>query len=191
MRKQISIALKFLLIMTLLTGIIYPVFLTGIAQVAFPAKANGSFFIKDGKIIGSSLIGQKFDSSAYFWSRPSAVDYNPIPSGASNLGPTSTKLVSLVNQRRRTFSTGNNIQDTTSIPGEMLFASGSGLDPHTSPEAVLLQVKRIVRVRHFNSSQEQRLKDLISQNTERRQYGLLGEDRINIFLLNIGLDGIK
>ena len=177
--------------MTLLTGIIYPVFLTGIAQLAFPAKANGSFLIKDGKILGSTLIGQKFDSSAYFWSRPSAIDYNPIPSAASNFGPTSAKLVSLVNERRKTFMTGNNLKDTTPIPEEMIFSSSSGLDPHTSPEAVRLQVKRIAAVRHFNSSQEQRLNDLIRQNTEKRQYGLLGEERINIFLLNVGLDGIN
>ena len=177
--------------MTILTGILYPVLMTGIAQVAFPAKANGSFILKDGKILGSELIGQKFDSSAYFWSRPSAIDYNPVPSGASNFGPTSAKLASLVNQRRKTFITGNNIQDTTSIPGEMIFASGSGLDPHTSPEAVLMQVKRIARVRHFNNSQEQKMIELITQNTEKRQFKILGNERINILRLNIELDGIK
>ena len=191
MRTQISIAFKFLLIMTLLTGIVYPLFMTGIAQVAFPEKANGSFIKKDGEILGSRLIGQKFDSSAYFWSRPSAIDYNPVPSAASNFGPTSVKLLIQVNERRKIFNTGNNIQDTTSIPGEMLFASASGLDPHTSVDAVLLQVKRIATVRHFNNSQEQRLNDLIRQNTEKRQFGILGEERINILRLNIGLDGIK
>jgi potassium-transporting ATPase KdpC subunit len=191
MKTQISIAFKFLLIMTLLTGIIYPVFLTGIAQLIFPAKANGSFLIKDGKILGSTLIGQKFDSPAYFWSRPSAIDYNPVPSGASNFGPTSAKLVSLVNERRKTFIASNNLKDTTPIPEEMIFSSASGLDPHSSPDAVLLQVKRIVAVRHFNSSQEQRLNKLIRQNTEKRQFGFLGEERINIFLLNVGLDGIN
>jgi K+-transporting ATPase ATPase C chain len=177
--------------MTLLTGIVYPVLFTGIAQVAFPEKANGSFIKKDGKILGSRLIGQKFDSSAYFWSRPSAIDYNPVPSGASNFGPTSTKLLSMVNLRRKTFITGNNIPDTTPIPGEMLFASASGLDPHTSVKAVLLQVKRIATVRHFNNSQEKMLNDLIRQNTEKRQFAILGEERINIIQLNIGLDGIK
>jgi potassium-transporting ATPase KdpC subunit len=191
MRKQVSIAFKFFFIMTLLTGIIYPVIITGISQITFPEKANGSFISRDGKILGSKLIGQKFDSSAYFWSRPSAIDYNPFPSGASNLGPTSDKLVSLVNERRKTFIKDNNIQDTTSLPGEMLFASASGLDPHTSADAVLLQVKRIANVRHFNYSQEQKLRDLISQNTEKRQFGVLGEERINVLLLNIGLDKIK
>jgi K+-transporting ATPase ATPase C chain len=191
MRTQISIALKFLLIMTVLTGIIYPVFLTGVAQVAFPDKSNGSLITNNGIIIGSRLIGQKFDSSAYFWSRPSAVDYNPVPGAASNFGPTSTKLITLVNERKNNFFANNEVKDTTSVPLEMIFASGSGLDPHTSKDAVLLQVERIARVRHFNSSQEQRLNDLIRQNTEKRQYGILGEERINILLLNIGLDGIK
>lgn len=191
MKTQILIAIKLLLIMTLLTGIIYPVLVTGIAQITFPDKANGSIIKKDGKILGSGLIGQKFDSIAYFWSRPSAIDYNPVPSSASNFGPTSAKLLSLANERRKTFITGNNIQDTTSIPVEMLFASASGLDPHTSLDAVRLQVKRIATVRHFNNRQEQRLNDLIKQNTEKRQYGILGEERINIFLLNLDLDGIK
>jgi potassium-transporting ATPase KdpC subunit len=191
MRTHISIALKLLLIMTLLTGIIYPVLMTGIAQISFPEKANGSFIRRDGKIIGSTLIGQKFDSSAYFWSRPSAIDYNPVPSGASNFGPTSRKLFSMVSERRKIFITGNNLTDTASLPGEMLFASASGLDPHTSPDAVRLQINRIVRVRHFNHSQENRLNELILQNTEKRQYGILGEERINIMVLNMGLDEIK
>jgi K+-transporting ATPase ATPase C chain len=191
MKKQISIALKFLIVITLLTGLVYPLLLTGIAQVVFPEQANGSIIMKDGKIMGSKLIGQKFDSSAYFWSRPSTIDYNPIPSGASNFGPTSSKLLSLVNERRNTFITGNYLKDSAIIPGEMLFASGSGLDPHTSLDAVLLQANRIATVRHFNSSQKQNLDDLIRQNTERRQYGILGEERVNIVLLNSGLDEIK
>jgi K+-transporting ATPase ATPase C chain len=191
MKTQISIAFKLLLVMTLLTGIIYPVLMTGIAQITFPEKANGSLIRKDGKILGSKLIGQKFDSSAYFWSRPSATDYSTVPSGASNFGPTSAKLVSLVNERRKIFIAGNNLPDTTSLPGEMLFASASGLDPHTSPDAVRLQVSRIARIRHLSNSQENRLNELIRQNTEKRQYGILGEERINIFQLNMGLDEIK
>lgn len=177
--------------MILLTGVAYPIFLTGIAQVAFPEKANGSLTWKDGKIIGSELIGQKFDSPAYFWSRPSETDYNPVPSGASNLGPTSAKLLHQVNERRKTFIAGNNLQDTTTIPAEMLFASGSGLDPHVSVDAALLQVNRIVKIRQLNTIQEKELYDLIRKNTQKRQYGLFGEERINVFQLNIKLDGIK
>ncbi len=120
MKTQTIIAIKFLLVMTILTGIIYPFFMTGVAQLAFPAKANGSLVMKDGKIAGSELIGQKFDSTIYFWSRPSAIDYNPIPSGASNLGPTSDKLKKQVAERRKLFATNNSITDTSAIPKEML-----------------------------------------------------------------------
>jgi potassium-transporting ATPase KdpC subunit len=191
MKKNLFIAIKFLIIMIVVTGIIYPIVLTGIVQVVFPHKANGSLFIKNGKTIGSELIGQKFDSPVYFWSRPSAIDYKPIPSGASNLGPTSKKLVQQVNERRKVFVEINNIRDTHLIPEEMLFASGSGLDPHTSPEAVLLQVKRIARARNFNQSQVQKLYKLIDQDTEKRQYGLFGEERINILRLNSELNEIN
>jgi len=177
--------------MTILTGIIYPVFLTGIAQVAFSHKANGSFLIVNGKLVGSKLIGQKFDSSAYFWSRPSAIDYNPIPSGASNFGPTSIRLQKQVIERRRVFAERNSLPNNTLIPGEMLFASASGLDPHTSPEAVLLQVNRIARARNFNQLQEQKLYKIIDQYTEKRQFRLFGEERINILQLNTELDAIN
>jgi potassium-transporting ATPase KdpC subunit len=191
MIKQLLTAFKFLLIITLLTGIFYPVLLTGAAQVIFPEKANGSLLRKDGKILGSKFIAQKFDNNKYFWSRPSAIDFNPVPSGASNYGPTSRELVSLVNNRRKIFIEANNIADTITLPAEMLFASASGLDPQISPDAALLQVKRIARTRHFNKGQVQRLNDLIRQSTEKRQFGILGEDRINVLLLNIGLDEIK
>jgi potassium-transporting ATPase KdpC subunit len=191
MRTQMLTAFKFLLIMTLLTGIVYPVFVTGIAQIAFPGKASGSLLRKDGKITGSELIGQKFNSPAYFWSRPSATDYHPVPSGASNLGPTSTELSELVNERRKTFVTGNNIPDTATLPAEMIFASGSGLDPHISVDAALMQVKRIVRIRQLNSNQAREIYNLIGKNTEKPQYGLLGKERINVFLLNTELDEIK
>ena len=137
--------------MTFLTGIIYPLFMTGIAQIAFPAKANGSLILKDDKIAGSELIGQKFDSSIYFWSRPSAIDYNPIPSGASNLGPTSDKLKKQVEDRRRLFAAKNSITDANAIPKEMIFASGSGIDPDISPEAAYLQLDRVAKARKYNN----------------------------------------
>ena len=134
MKTQTITALKFLLILTILTGIIYPLVMTGIAQLIYPSKANGSLIMKDGKIIGSELIGQNFDSTIYFWSRPSAIGYNPIPSGASNLGPTSDTLRKLVTSRLDLFAKSNSINDKLTIPKEMIFASGSGLDPHISPE---------------------------------------------------------
>ena len=191
MKTQIIIALKFLLVMTVLTGFIYTFFMTGVAQLAFPAKANGSLIIKDGKIIGSELIGQKFDSSIYFWSRPSAIDYNPIPSGASNLGPTSVKLKKQVAERRRLFATNNSIADTSTIPKEMLFASASGLDPDISPESALLQLKRVVMARNLNEAQIQKVEQLIKNKTQEPQFLLFGEPRINVFELNLALDSIK
>jgi K+-transporting ATPase ATPase C chain len=191
MKTQTVTAIKFILVMTVLTGIIYPVFLTGVAQLAFPARANGSLIIKDGKIIGSELIGQKFDSSIYFWSRPSSIDYNPIPSGASNLGPTSDKLKKQVEERRRLFSTINSIADTSTIPKEMLFASASGLDPHISPEAALLQLERVAMAGNLNETQKQKVEQLIKNKTQGPQFFLFGEPRINVFELNLALDSIK
>jgi K+-transporting ATPase ATPase C chain len=191
MKTQTIIAIKFLLVITVLTGVIYPFFITGVAQLAFPAKANGSLVKAGGKIIGSELIGQKFDSSIYFWSRPSAIDYNPIPSGASNLGPTSDKLKKQVAERRKLFAAYNSIEDTSAIPKEMLFASASGIDPHISPEAALLQLKRVAMARNLNETQKQKVQQLIKNKTEGPQFYLFGERRINVFELNLTLDSIK
>jgi len=177
--------------MTVLTGVIYPFIMTGVAQLAFPARANGSLVMKDGKIIGSELIGQKFDSTIYFWSRPSAIDYNPIPSGASNLGPTSDNLKKQVAERRRLFATNNSLADTSAIPKEMLFASASGLDPHISPEAALLQLKRVAMARNLDETQKQKVQQLIKDKTEEPQFLLFGEPRINVFELNLSLDSVK
>lgn len=191
MKTQTIIALKFLLAMTILTGIVYPLFMTGVAQLCFPAKANGSLIMKDGKIIGSELIGQKFDSSIYFWSRPSAIDYNPIPSGASNYGPTSDTLKKQVAARRISFAIKNSITDINDIPKEMVFASGSGLDPHISPDAALLQLDRVATARKLNEDQKQKVRQLIKDKTEGPQYFIFGEPRINVFKLNLTLDNIR
>jgi potassium-transporting ATPase KdpC subunit len=191
MKKQIIIAIKFLLVMTILTGVIYPLLMTGLAQIINPVKANGSLIMKDGKIAGSELIGQKFDSIIYFWSRPSAIDYNPIPSGASNLSPTSDKLKQQIAERRRLFVTNNSIAETTAIPKEMLFASASGLDPHISPESALLQIKRVVMARNLDEAQIQKVKQLIKNKTQEPQFFLFGEPRINVFELNLALDSIR
>ncbi len=191
MKTQSILALKFLLAMTILTGIVYPLLMTGVAQVIFPAKANGSLLMKDGKIIGSELIGQKFDSTIYFWSRPSAIDYNPIPSGASNYGPTSDKLKKQVEDRRILFTSKNSMSDISAIPKEMIFASASGLDPHISPEAALLQLERVAKARNLNESQKQKVKQLIKDKSEGPQFSLFGEPRINVFDLNLALDEMK
>jgi K+-transporting ATPase ATPase C chain len=191
MKTQLKIALKFLLLMTILTGIIYPFLMTCLAQLGFPSRANGSLIMKDGKIIGSELIGQKFDSSIYFWSRPSAIGYNPIPSGASNYGPTSDTLKKLVNARRILFAKMNSVEDPLSTPKEMAFASGSGLDPHISPEAASMQVARIVKARGLSENQKDELLKDIKNLTEAPQYFCLGEPRINVLILNLELDRLK
>jgi len=190
MKTQILISLKLLLIMTILTGLVYPVVMTGLAQITFPSKANGSLIVKDHKIIGSKLIGQKFDSTIYFWSRPSANDYNPIPSSASNYGPTSAVLKQQVEARRHMFAVKNDIRDTISIPKEMIFASGSGLDPDISPEAAMLQLKRVAYGRKFNESQKLKTLMLIKSLTKGPQFSIFGEPRINIFQLNLALDNL-
>jgi potassium-transporting ATPase KdpC subunit len=188
--KTLIISFKILLVFTILTGIIYPLFITGIAQLALPAKANGSLIMKDGKIIGSELIGQKFDSSIYFWSRPSAIDYNPIPSCGSNFGPTSEKLKKQVIDRRVSFVYNNSVSDTLKIPKEMIFASASGLDPHISPEAALLQTNRIVKARHLNELQKNQLNTLVNSLVKNPQFGIFGESRINVLELNLRTDSL-
>jgi K+-transporting ATPase ATPase C chain len=189
--KTTIIALKIFLFFTILTGIVYPLLMTGVAHLCFPYKANGSLILKDGKIIGSELIGQKFDSSIYFWSRPSAIGYNPVPSGASNYGPTSDTLKKQVTARRIFFAAENSITDLTVIPSEMVFASASGLDPHISSQAALLQVERITKARNLDSNQKQKLGKIIIDLTEQPQFLVLGEKRINVLLLNLELDKLS
>ena len=190
MKTQIFIGLKILLVMTVLTGLIYPLFMTGIAQIIFPSQANGSLVIKDKKIIGSNLIGQKFDTTIYFWSRPSAIGYNPIPSGASNYGPTSIKLKQQTDSLRHNFAVKNDVRDSMSIPKEMIFASGSGLDPEISPEAAMLQLNRVAKARNFNETQKLKTLMLIKSLTNGPQFSIFGEPRINIFKLNLALDNL-
>jgi K+-transporting ATPase ATPase C chain len=191
MKTQTIIALKFLMVMTILTGVFYPLVMTGLAQLSYPSKSNGSLILKDGKIMGSELIGQKFDSSIYFWSRPSAIGYNPIPSAGSNYGPTSDTLRKLVNARRLLFATSNSTAVGLAIPKEMIFTSGSGLDPHISPESALMQVERIAKARHFSDNQKERLLKDIKEMTEAPQFLCLGEVRINVLILNLELDKIE
>jgi K+-transporting ATPase ATPase C chain len=189
--KTIIISLKIFLFFTLLTGILYPLVITGIAQIVFPEKANGSLIVKGDKIIGSELIGQQFDTTIYFTSRPSAISYNPLPSGGSNYGLTNLKLKNLVAERKKQFIVFNQLDSLIEIPSEMLFASASGLDPHISPQAALLQVGRIVKYRMFSAEQREKLLDLIKNLTEDPQFHLLGQERINVFLLNLSLDRIE
>jgi K+-transporting ATPase ATPase C chain len=189
--KPIVTALKIFLILTILTGIIYPLFITGTAQLFFPAKANGSFLFSRGKAVGSELIGQQFDSAGYFTSRPSAISYNPLPSGGSNYGLTNIKLRNQVEERKQQFISSNQLSLKTEVPSEMFFASASGLDPHISPKAALLQVNRIAKSRHFNEAQKEELKNDLKRSIIPPQFGLFGEHRVNVLMLNINLDKIK
>ena len=186
--KTIIISLKIFLFFTILTGIIYPLLITGIAQIVFPAKANGSLIVIDNQIIGSELIGQRFDTTIYFTSRPSAISYNPLPSGGSNYGLTNLKLKNLVDERKHQFITFNQLDSLTTIPSEMLFASASGLDPHISQKAALLQMNRVAKARNFNTIQKQNLVQSVKSLTETPQFLVLGEERVNVLILNLELN---
>jgi len=188
MKTQIIISIKIFALLTVLCGIVYPLFITGIAQLVFPVKANGSLIVLGNKVIGSELIGQKFDSIIYFSSRPSATDYNPLPSGGSNLGTTSSKLKQLVADRSAQYTKFNQLSGSEAIPAEMLYASASGLDPHISPKAALLQVDRIAKARNFSDQQKQQLIKVVTDLTESPQFSFLGETRINVLVLNLALD---
>jgi potassium-transporting ATPase KdpC subunit len=170
-------SLRIYLVITLLTGIVYPLAITGIAQLCFPNQANGSRIVEQNKLVGSDLLAQKFESPKYFWPRPSAADFATFPSGASNKGPTSADLKKTIDERREKF--GN---DT---PVDLLTASGSGLDPHISPEGARLQISRIAAARGMSI---QKISELVDQAIESPQFGFLGEPRVNVLKLNLALD---
>lgn len=189
MLKMILPALRMLLVLTIITGVIYPLVITAAAQVFFPEQANGSLIRNGETVVGSSLIGQNMNGNPrYFWSRPSAVSYNPLPSGGSNLAPTSASLQETVVQREADFRAANNVPDDVPIPIEMLFASASGLDPHISIEAAQLQVGRIAASRGIAQSV---VINLVNSMVEAPQLGFLGQERVNVLLLNLALDALE
>lgn len=189
--SRLITVLKLVLLFTVLTGFLYPLLVTGIAWIIFPIKSDGSIIYAGNEPIGSSMIGQKFDSSIYFSSRPSATDYNAMPSGGSNKCITSNELRQLTIQRKNQFLTRNNLDSLTDIPSEMLFASASGLDPHISVKAALLQVDRIAKSRKFDSAQRGKIIEIIDQLREDAPLIIPGDERINVLLLNIKLDSIQ
>jgi K+-transporting ATPase ATPase C chain len=191
MKNPFFTALKIILVFTLLAGAIYPLAITGIAQVLFPYQANGSIVTINGKAKGSELLGQDFKNPRYFWPRPSAGAYATVPSGSSNLGPTSDSLKKLIDVRRKTFIIGNKLPSNTVVPNDMLTASGSGLDPHISPESALLQINRICTARGYSADQMQAVKQLVFKHTENPQLGVFGDKRVNVFNLNKDLDLLK
>ena len=190
MRTQLRPAIISIAIFTLLTGILYPLLITGIAQVIFPHQANGSLIVRNGQVLGSELIGQPFDDPRYFWSRPSATSpfpYNAAASSGSNLGPDNPALTDAVQARIAALKAADP-QNTLPVPVDLVTSSGSGLDPNISVAAALYQVPRVAKARGMS---EEALRSLVNQYTEKRQFGLLGEPRVNVLELNLALDGIK
>ncbi|RPJ22897.1 MAG: potassium-transporting ATPase subunit KdpC [Chloroflexi bacterium] len=196
MMSQLRPAFFMLLIFTVITGVIYPLVVTGIAQVAFPHQANGSLIVIDGKTYGSELIGQQFDNPKYFWGRLSATGAFPYNaynaetltgSSGSNYGPLNPALTDMVQARIDALKSADP-ENTAPIPVDLVTASGSGLDPHISVAAALYQVQRVAQVRGLS---KEAVKTLVDKYTEGRQFSFLGEPRVNVLLLNLTLDGIQ
>jgi K+-transporting ATPase ATPase C chain len=188
MKKNLLISVWFTLATTVLLGIIYPLVVTGLAQMLFPKQANGELITQGGKLVGSHLIGQPFTAPGYFYSRPSAAGaagYDPTASGGSNLGPTNKALIDRVNASVKALQPTN---PAAPIPADLVTTSGSGLDPHISPAAAEFQVPRVARERGMS---EQDVRALVQRHTEGRQFGLLGEPRVNVLDLNLDLDAIR
>ena len=188
MLTHIRPAIVSLVLLTAITGVVYPALVTVIGQLVFSHQANGSLIVKDGKPVGSTLIGQPFDHPKYFWGRPSATSpfgYNAGASGGSNLSPTNADLIKTVQGRvdaLKAADPGN----TAPVPVDLVTASGSGLDPHISPAAALYQVERVAKARKMSASD---VRALVDRHTEGRQLGFLGEPRVNVLALNLALDG--
>ncbi len=180
-----------LVALTLLTGLAYPAAVTALAQALFPRQANGSLIIENGKLAGSALIGQQFTAPGHFWGRPSATrpqPYNAAASGGSNLGPINPAQLENVAERAEALRKAHDPgPESTPVPPELVTASASGLDPHISPSAALYQAGRVARERGLD---EATVRQLIARRTEGRQLGLLGEERVNVLLLNQGLDSL-
>ena len=187
MKTQLRPAITLLVLFTLITGVVYPILVTGIAQMAFPHQANGSLIEKDGVVIGSELIGQQFDDPKYFWGRPSAAGYNAAASSGSNYGAMNPALLDSVQAHIDALKAADP-DNTLPIPVDLVTASGSGLDPHISVASALYQVHRVASARGLDEAE---VIALVDQYTEGRQFGFLGEPRVNVLLLNLALDGLQ
>lgn len=189
MLKLLRQSLVMLLVMTVITGVLYPLAATGLARLAFAHQADGSLIVRDGKPVGSTLIGQSFDDPRYFWGRPSATTPNPYNGGASsgsNQGPTNPALVDAVKQRIAALR-GADPGNPLPVPVDLVTASGSGLDPQISPAAAQYQATRVARLRGLDVAQVQAL---VRAHTQGRQLGVLGEPRVNVLELNLALDAL-
>ena len=184
MRAQLWAAIKIFLAMTLLVGVGYPLVVTGIAQVAFRHEADGSLIELDGKVVGSSLIGQQFTGDKWFQPRPSAGDYDALASGGTNLGPTNPELIETVKQRVKQYREANGLGANERVPVDAVTASGSGLDPHISKLNAQYQARRVAEARNVSMKQ---LQQLIKNNTDDASLGFLGEPGVNVLQLNLAL----
>ncbi len=187
MKTLLRPALSLFALLTVVTGVIYPLAITGIARVAFPEAANGSLIVRDGKVVGSRLIGQNFTGSGYFWGRPSATStmpYNASASGGSNLGPLNPALSDMVKGRIDTLKAADP-GNAKPIPADLVSASASGLDPHISPAAAEYQIERVARARQLDPGT---VKALVAQYTEDRQWSIFGDPRVIVLELNLALD---
>ncbi len=190
MKSQLRPAVVSIVIFTVVTGILYPLFVTGVAQLIFPHQANGSLVVQNGQVVGSQLIGQQFDDSRYFWGRLSATDhysYNAASSSGSNLGPTNPELLAEVNARIVALKAADPTNPAP-IPVDLVTSSGSGLDPDISVAAALYQVPRVAKARGLS---EAVVNALVNRYTQGRQLGVLGEPTVNVLELNLALDAIK
>jgi potassium-transporting ATPase KdpC subunit len=189
MFKQTKQAFLLLLVFSILTGVVYPLAITGLAQAVFPKQANSSLIYRDGKPVGSVLIGQPFTDPRYFWSRPSAtapMPYNAESSGGSNLGPTNPALAKAVGERIAALRAADP-DNKAPIPVDLVTTSASGLDPHISPAAAEYQIERVAKARNLDV---QAVRQLVARHTKARTLGLLGEPRVNVVELNLDLDGV-
>lgn len=190
MKNLIRPALTLLVLLSAITGIVYPVVVSGVARLMFPEQAAGSLIVKDGHPVGSALIGQNFTSPKYFWGRPSATGpqpYNASASSGSNQGPLNPALADAVKARAEALKAADP-DNKLHVPADLVMASGSGLDPHISPEAARYQLERVARARQLPAAQVQQL---VEQHTEGRQWGLFGEPRVHVLRLNLALDALR
>lgn len=186
-RSQIRPAIVLTLLLCVITGFAFPGLVTGLARVLFPHQAGGSLIMRDGKVVGSALVGQQFAGAGYFHGRPSATGYNGAASAATNKGPTDLKLADTLVKQAVDSAVALDGAERGKVPSDLATASGSGLDPHISPASAALQVARVARVRGLA---EDAVRALVARHTEGRTFGILGEPRVNVLLLNMALDSL-